>query len=426
MGLLRAATSTGAFRDQWLEYFSCDSMSNEELVKRATRITKGNNKGNPDIISNGSVISVNEGQVAIIVSNGKIAEFCAETGAFKWENSIEPSLFCGGFFKGLIDTFKKLGERFTFSGDTPNTQRVYYVNVKEIIGNKFGTSTPMAYDDPYYKTALYIRYFGQYSFKITDPLMFFASISGNVSDVYKRTTLEGMITDEFMTALDTSLSLCSNSGCKFSQLPQKQREIAKFMSDTLDDEWNERRGMKIVSVAISKVTPDDKSRERIETFDTNVMHSDPNAMTGGLAYAQMQAMQKAAENEGGAMMGFAGLGMAAGAMGGAQMGSTLINAAQKQKEAESKEAESKEVKPSADEWKCACGTVVSGRFCPECGAKKPEEKKASSWKCACGTECNGKFCPECGAKKPSDKFACECGYEADKPFKFCPECGKKQ
>lgn len=431
MGLIKALTSAvgSVAKDQWLEYFACESMDNDTLIQRGVKISKGNNKGSTDIISNGSIISVNEGQVAIIVSDGKIVEFTAEPGAFKWDTSTEPSLFCGGFFRGLVDSFKKVGTRFAFGGDTAKIQRVYYVNVKEIMGNKFGTSTPMPYDDPYYKTALYIRYFGQYSFRITDPLIFYAALAGNVTDTYTRSQLESMATDEFMTALDTSLALCAQDGIKFSQLPVKQREIAKFMSETLDEEWTQRRGVQIVSVAITKVTPDDKSRERIELFDTNVMHSDPNAMAGGLAYAQMQAMQNAAKNEGGAMTGFLGLGMASNVMGGAMSGAGLVDAARQmnaEKNAAQQTPQAGAAAPAAsgDSWTCECGNVCKGKFCPECGKPKPVVKD-DSWTCECGNVCKGKFCPECGKPKPT-KHVCECGYESDAPFKFCPVCGKKQ
>ena len=423
MGLIRAITSAvgTVAADQWREFFTCDSLSNDVLIAKGVMKTEGRglfrrNKGTTDIITNGSVINVNEGQVALIVDNGKIVEFCAETGMFKWDSSSEPSLFGGDFFKGMVDSFKKIGYRFTFGGDAGAEQRVYYVNVKEIIGNKFGTTTPMAYDDPYYKTALYIRYFGQYSFKIVDPVLFFAAIAGNVTDTYTREDLVSTCTDEFMTALDTALAMCAADGTKFSQLPTKQREIARYMSKTLDDEWRAGRGLEVVSVALAKVTPDERSRERIEEFDSNMMHADPTAMTGGLAYAQMQAMKDAAKNSGGAMQGFMGVGMAANAMGGAATQSNLIDNAQRLKE------EREQTAAKGGHTCPACGAQFEGKFCPECGEKYVAE---DAWVCpTCGKECTGKFCADCGAKKP-EGYTCACGYESDAPFKFCPECGKK-
>jgi len=420
MGLIKAAFSSvgSVFSDQWKEYFQIDSMSNDELVVRAKKITKGNNKGGDDIISNGSVVAVADGQVALIVEDGKIIEFCAEPGRFVWDSSSEPSMLCGEFFKGMIDSFKKMGERFTFGGDRAKKQYVYFVNTKEIIDNKFGTTTPMVYDDRYYGTALYIRYFGQFSFRIKDPILFFTSIAGNVSDKYNKEMLMSFCREEFMTALDTSLSMLSVDGIKFSQIPQKQREIAKYMSETLDEEWGQRRGMDIVSVAISKVTPDEKSRARIEEFDTNLMHSNPGAMAGGLAYAQMQAMQNAAKNSGGAVNGFMGLGMMNGFSGnnaGSQQ--TLINTAKQLQNDTAPAAPTQN-----DTWKCTCGAENSGKFCAECGNKKPEKLE---WRCSCGAVNTGKFCSECGAKKVTD-FICTCGYKSKTAFKFCPECGSKQ
>ena len=420
MGLIRAFTGAvgGVMRDQWKEYFACDALPNNVLVQKGHLHTKkwglfgANNKASQDVISNGSVITVSDGQVALIVDNGRIVEFCAEPGAFKWDSSSEPSCFCGNFFEGLLESFKRVGYRFTFGGDAGTQQRVYYVNVKEIFDNKYGTTTPVPYDDPYYKTALYIRYHGQYSFKIVDPILFFSSIAGNVTDTYTVDELKSMCADEFMTALDTTLAMCSAEGIKFSQLPMKQREIAAFMSETLDTEWREKRGMVVTSVALTKVTVDEKSRERIEEFDTNVMHADPSAMTGGMAYAQMKGLRDAASNDAGAMTGFMGFGMAANAMGGAGMQETLLNNANT---LERKKAERKKSR-------CSCGTEFTGNFCPECG-----KAASASWTCECGASNTGKFCSDCGKKKPDGVgYTCECGYRSREDFKFCPECGKKR
>ena len=427
MGLIRAALNAGGsvLADQWKEYFQVDSMSNEQLVVKATKKTRGNNRGGDDIISNGSVVAVGDGQVALIVEDGKIVEFCAEPGRFVWDSSSEPSMFCGGFFKGLVDSFKKFGERFTFGGDRAKTQRVYFVNTKEIMNNKFGTTTPMVYDDPYYGTAIYIRYFGQFSFRITDPIIFFTSIAGSVADSYSRDSLMDMCKDEFMTALDSTLAMLSSDGVKFSQIPMKQREIARYMSDTLDEEWVQRRGMDVVAVAIAKVTPDDKSRQRIEEFDTNVMHSNPNAMAGGMAYAQMQAMQKAASNSAGAMTGFMGMGMMANAMNNnAQAQNTLLTTAQNLRGGAP--APTPTPAPVAEGgWRCACGAVNTGRFCSNCGERKPEPVAEGTWSCSCGATNTGRFCSDCGARK-TEGYVCSCGYTSPTPFRFCPECGARR
>ena len=227
-----------------------------------------------------------------------------------------------------------------------------------------------------------------------------------------------MCSDEFMTALDSSLAKCSAEGIKFSQLPLRQREIARYMSETLDEEWRTRRGMEIISVALSKVTPDDDSRRRIEEFDTNVMHSNPEAMAGGLAYARMAAMKDAAKNSAGAMTGFMGVGMAASALGGSESQGVLLENAQKMQAAKEagKKAASGRVCPK-------CGAGVTGKFCPECGEKMPDEE--AGWVCSCGARNTGRFCSECGKAKPESGYTCSCGYRSDKPFKFCPECGKQ-
>ena len=425
MGLIRAlaAGASTVLADQWREYFCADSLDNNVLVAKGhMKTTKrslfgARNKASEDIITNGSVISVNEGQVALILCDGKVADFCAEPGYFKWDNSTEPSMFGGNFFRGMIDSFKRIGYRFTFGGDTGSQQRVYYINVKEIMDNKFGTKTPVPYDDPYYKTALYIRYFGHYSFKITDPLIFFSSVAGNVTETYTVEMLREICSDEFMTALDTSLARCSAEGIKFSQLPLRQRDIARYMSETLDEEWRARRGMEIISVALSKVTPDDDSRRRIEEFDTNVMHASPEAMAGGLAYARMAAMKDAAKNSAGAMTGFMGVGMAASALGGSDSQGALLENAQKMQAA-------KAAKKKADSGRSCpkCKANVTGKFCSECGTKMPEE---DGWTCSCGAHNTGRFCSECGKPKPENGYTCSCGYRSDKPFKFCPECGKQ-
>ena len=242
-----------------------------------------------------------------------------------------------------------------------------------------------------------------------------------VADTYTCDQLKATSTDEFMTALDSALAMCSAEGFKFSQLPVKQREIARYMSETLDEEWRARRGIEIVSVALAKVTPDEDSRKRIEEFDTNVMHAAPDAMAGGMAYAQMRAMRDAANNSAGAMTGFMGMGMAAGAMG-VRGQETLLDRAEEMADRKAAAAPAPAAAPAAGRACPKCGTVATGKFCPECGEPIPAEP--ATWTCTCGRTCTGKFCADCGAAKP-DGYTCTCGYKADAPFKFCPECGKR-
>lgn len=402
MGLIRAAVASAktTLADQWIEYFYCDSLSNNELLKKGQKVvTSGSNtKGSPNIITNGTGIAVNEGQGVLIVEDGKIVEFTMEAGRFTWDTSTEPSLFDGGF-QGLKDSFKIFGKRFTMGGTPGKDQRVYFINLKEIFDNKFGTSTPMPYKDPTYR-GIYIRYFGQYTIRIEDPVCFYTNVTGNVENVYSKDDLMQQSHAEFVNALDTAIAKCSDEGYQFNDLPKKQVEIAKFMNDSLDDEWRERRGIVIGSVAIEKVTPDDESRARIEKIDDAIMLSDQRVAAGRLAGAQANAMEKAAENENGAMQGFLGMGFAAQA-GGMNTGNMFAGSTQQNnnplfEQAQAQEPVQQPTTADAGAWVCRCGHKNTGKFCGECGEAKPDDK----WTCTCGHENTGNFCGECGNKKP--------------------------
>lgn len=421
MGLIRATLKAGGntLADQWIEYFYCDALSNDVLLQKGSRqvTSKGNSKASDNIISNGSGIAVNEGQAMIIVEDGKIVDFTVEPGRYTWETSSEPSLFDGGW-QGLKDSFKIFGKRFTQAGETGKDQRVYFVNLKEIYDNKFGSATPMPYRDPTYR-GIYIRYFGQYSFKVVDPLAFYANISGNVAGSYSKAELMQQCDAEFITALDTTLSMCSDEGYQYNDLPKKQREIASFMNDTLDNEWRERRGIEIVAVAIAKVTPDDESRERMQKIDDSIMYSDSRVAAGRLADAQANALENAASNEAGAFTGFLGMGMAGNA--GGMQANNMFDTMGTQAENPLFTASSPTQKAG---WTCSCGAQNTGKFCSECGSGKPEQLE--TWTCTCGHQNSGKFCAECGSAKASTGFTCSddaCGYTSAETMKFCPNCG---
>ena len=424
MGLIRAALDSAktTLADQWIEYFYCDSLSEQVLVKKGSkRVTSGSNtKASPDIITNGSKFAVNDGQALLIVEDGKVVDFTLEPGRFEWNTSTEPSLFDNGF-KGLADSFKTFGKRFTMGGTPGKDQRVYYVNLKEIFDNKFGSATPMPYNDPTYRS-IYIRYFGSYTFKITDPIRFYSNVCGNVSDTYTKDELMKQCDLEFVNALDETLAKCSDEGYQFNDLPKRQREIARFMNDTLDEEWRERRGMEIESVAIAKVTPDDQSRSRIETIDDSIMMSDAIVAAGRLAGAQANALDNAASNEAGALNGFLGMGMAN------VMQPQNASMAQAMQQQEENPLFTKKGVKKEETWTCSCGQENTGNFCSECGKPKP---KADHWTCSCGHENTGNFCSECGKPKPKQGFVCsnpDCGFTSDEDMKFCPQCGspKKQ
>lgn len=374
MGLIKSAFKSvnSTLHDQWEEYITCDSLDNDTLVVKKTTSN--------GIISNKSRIQVSPGQVALIFDSGKILDATAEPGIYTFDSSSSPSLFAGDF--GAV--FKEMWERFKYNGGVSKEQAIFYVNTKEIIDNKFGSSTPMAYPDPEYRN-IYIRYYGVYSFKITDPFAFISNIAGNVANVYTKTELMQQANGEFVSALDVSLQSCASEGVVFSSLPSKQLLIAKHMNEALDEKWKQLRGMEIVSVAIEKITPDDESRERIQKFDNASMYGRSEYATGRMVDATATAMENAASNENGAATGFMGLGMLNMASSNT-IGNPLEYV---------KQNEEKNKKEEATGIVCKnCNTVGTGNFCINCGTKLEKEKICSK----CGFKVNGNFCSECGTK----------------------------
>lgn len=377
MGLIKSAVKSvsGTLHDQWEDYISCDSLDNNTLVVKKTTPT--------GIISNKSRIQVAPGQVALIFDSGKILDATAEEGIYSFDNSSSPSLFAGQF-GGM---FKEMWERFKYNGVPSKEQAIYYVNVKEIIDNKFGSQTPMSYPDPEYRN-IYIRYFGVYSFKVIDPFAFVSNIAGNVSDKYTKEQLMEQANAEFVSALDVSLSMCASDGIVFSSLPSKQLVIAEHMNETLDEKWHRLRGMEVVSVAIEKITPDDESRERIQKFDNANMYGKSEYAAGRMVDATATALENAASNENGAATGFMGLGMMNMA-GNSMVGNPLEYVKQNEEKKESSSDEN--LKGN----KCTqCGSVETGKFCSQCGSKMETEKFCTK----CGAKINGNFCSECGSK----------------------------
>ena len=370
MGLIKSAFTSinSTLHDQWEEYITCDSLDNDTLVVKKT--TKNG------IISNKSRIQVAPGQVALIFDSGKILDATAEEGIYEFDSSSSPSLFAGQF--GAV--FKEMWERFKFNGAPSKEQAIFYVNIKEIIDNKFGSASPMAYPDPEYKN-IYIRYFGVYSFKISDPFAFISNIAGNVSDKYTKEMLMEQANAEFVSALDVSLSECAHEGVVFSSLPSKQLLIAEHMNAALDTKWKSLRGIEVVSVAIEKITPDDESRERIQKFDNASMYGKEEYAAGRMVDATASAMENAASNANGAATGFMGLGMMNN-VSGAVTGNPLDYV---------KKSEKKEEKGT----KCSnCGSIETGKFCSKCGTKLETVKHCTN----CGEVVTGAFCSACGTK----------------------------
>ena len=429
MGLIKAGIGAlgGTLADQWKEFFYCEALpKNVLMVKGQKQITSrsSNTKGNDNIISNGSGIAVADGQCMIIVEQGKIVEVCAEPGQFTYDSSTEPSIFTGKLGTSIKETFKTIGKRFAYGGDTGKDQRVYYFNTKELIDNKFGTPTPIPFRVVDRNIGLDIdvsvRCSGVYSYKIADPLLFYTNVCGNVSNEYTREEIDGQLKTEFISALQPAFARISELEIRPSALPGHAEELSQAMNDALTKKWGELRGLKIVSIAMNPITLTEEDASLIKQAQRTAIMRDPTMAAATLVGAQSDAMRAAAENKNGAMMGFMGMGMAQQAGG---MNAQNLFAMGQQQAAQQQAATAA---PAANTWKCKCGAMVSGKFCPECGSKKPEPATANSWKCKCGATATGKFCPECGSPRPAEDAGWTCSCGAVNKGKFCSECGAKK
>ena len=431
MGLIKAGIGAlgGTLADQWKEFFYCEAMPKEVLVtKGQKRITSrsSNTKGNDNIISNGSGIAVADGQCMIIVDQGKVVEVCAEPGEFTYDSSSEPSIFAGKLGESIIATFKTIGKRFTYGGDTGKDQRVYYFNTKELIDNKFGTPNPIPFRVVDSKIGLdvdvSIRCSGVYSYKIADPILFYTNVCGNVEKEYTRDELDSQLKTEFVSALQPAFGRLSELELRPNQIVTHNTDLENAMNDALSTKWGELRGLKVVSIALGSVTLPDEDADMIKQAQRAAIMRDPTMAAATLVGAQADAMKAAASNEAGAMTGFMGLGMAMNAGGGAGAAQNLFAMGQQQQQQQQQQAA-----PAPGGWTCACGASVNGNFCPNCGAKKPEPKPAAgAWKCSCGATASGKFCPECGAPKPADEAGWTCSCGTVNKGKFCQNCGGKK
>ena len=435
MGLIKAGIGAlgGTLADQWKEFFYCDSLSADILAVKGQKRVSGrssNTKGSDNIISNGSGIAVADGQCMMIVEQGRVVEVCAEPGEYTFDKSTEPSIFAGSLGKSIIETFKTLGRRFTYGGDTGKDQRVYYFNTKEIVGNKYGTASPVPFRVVDKNIGLdidiSIRCNGEYSYKITNPLLFYTNVCGNVQSSYNRSEIDSMLKTELLTALQPAFAQISAMGVRYSALPGHTMEIADALNKVLSEKWKELRGIEVASFGINSVTASPEDEEMIKQLQKSAVMRDPNMAAATLIGAQSDAMRAAAENQGGAMMGFMGLGMAQQA-GGANA-QNLFAMGRGNAQAQHGQMGGQQAQPQATQgWTCSCGAHNTGKFCSECGAEKPQ----TGWTCSCGTVNKGKFCSECGKKKPAGAllYKCDkCGWEPEDPAhppKFCPECGDK-
>ena len=441
MGLIKAGIGAlgGTLADQWKEFFYCDSMGKDVLVTKGQKRTSGrssNTKANDNIISNGSGIAVADGQCMLIVEQGKVVEFCAEPGEFTYDNSTEPSIFSGNLGDSVKQTFKVIGKRFTFGGDTAKDQRVYYINTKEMGEILYGTATPVPFrvivnEELGYKLSVDIRCNGNFTYRICDPLLFYTNVCGNVEQDYESSEISGRLKGELMTALQPALSTLSAKKVQYYEIPAHTQDLSDALNEVLSKTWKEKRGIEVFSFNINSLSIPEDQRKKINEWEENAMTTNPTTAAARLVGGQIDAMKAAAGNTAGAMTGFMGMGMAmnAGGMGGMNA-QNLFAMGQQQPQAAPQPAAPQPApeRPQGDTWTCSCGTTVSGKFCPECGAKKPEPKiePAGSWKCKCGTTVTGKFCPECGSAKPADSegWTCSCG--TVNKGRFCQNCGAKK
>lgn len=460
MGLIKAfvGAAEGTLADQWKEFFYCDAMDKSVMMKKGQKRTgarSSNVHGNDNIISNGSGIAVADGQCMMIVEQGKVVEVCAEPGQFTYDTSTEPSIFSGSLGDSIKATFATVGKRFTFGGDTGKDQRIYYFNTKELIDNKFGTPNPIPFRVVDSKIGLDIdvsvRCSGVYSYRISNPLLFYTNVCGNVENEYTRDELDRQLKTEFISALQPAFGKLSELELRPNQIVTHNTDLENAMNETLSAKWGELRGLKVVSIALGSVTLPDEDAEMIKQAQRTAMLQNPTMAAATMVGAQADAMKAAAANESGAMNGFIGMGMAMNAGGGMNaqnlfaMGAQQEEARRQEEMRRQEEARQQEEmrrqeamqqqqmaaapvqQQSADSWTCSCGQIVTGKFCPECGAKRPE--KPTGWICSCGALNKGRFCSECGAKKPTEEplYRCDkCGWEPEDPkhpTKFCPECG---
>ncbi len=436
MGLIKAGVGAtgGTLADQWKEFFYCEALPNNVLMRKGEKQISGrssNTKASDNIISNGSGIAVADGQCMIIVEQGKIVEVCAEPGEFTYDSSTEPSIFAGGLGEGIKNTFKTIGKRFTFGGDTAKDQRVYYFNTKEIIGNKFGTPNPIMFEIINKRIGMsrtvQVRCNGVYTYVISDPLLFYTRLCGNITHEFTRDQIDEQLKAEFIDALQPAFGTLAELELRPAQIPAKANELKAAMNDALKQEWIDNRGISVEKIALNPITLTPEDMKKINDMeDAATMGSNPFMMAGRMTNATADSMNTAAANEAGAMTGFMGMGMVGGigmnGQGGFGMAQNMYNQGVQQQQ----QYQAQQAAPTQSGWSCSCGQANNGKFCTNCGQPQPNQ---DGWTCSCGQINKGKFCQNCGSPKPAGAplYRCDkCGWEPEDPKnppKFCPDCG---
>jgi membrane protease subunit (stomatin/prohibitin family) len=421
MGIIKATLNAigGNLADQWQEVLEADSMGDTTVFAKGVKVRRdrrnNNKRGSEDVISNGSVIHVYPNQFMILVDGGRIVDYTAEEGYYKVDNSAAPSLFNGEFGASLADAFR----RIKFGGTPSYAQKAYFINLQEIKGIKFGTRTPVNYFDNFYNAELFLRAHGTYSIKITDPIKFYTEVIPKNQDRVDINEINEQYISEFLEALNAAINKMSADGIRISYVASQSRDLSRYMANELDKDWNSERGMEIQSVGIASVSYDEKSKELINMRNQGAMLGDASIREGYVQGAVARGIESAGANQNGSAQAFMGMGMGMNAGGGFMASAGETN--RRQMETERAERANEAQKNS---WKCTCGNIASGKFCSECGAKKPLPEGA--WKCSCGNIASGKFCSECGAKAPVSEWVCSCGKVNAATDKFCSNCGSKK
>lgn len=400
MGLIKAATSTvgGGLADQWLEVIEPDELSDTTVMTKGVAVRRdskrgANRKGTADVITDGSVVHVYPNTMMLLVDGGKVVDYTAEEGYYTIKNDLAPSMFNGSLKEAIAETF----DRFKFGGVTPQKQQVFFINLQEIKGIKFGTSTPINYFDNFYNAELFLRAHGNYSIRITDPILFYANAIPKNKDRVEIDDINEQYLAEFLTALQSAINQMSADGQRISYIPSKSMELSKYMSNVLDDSWRELRGMEVVAVAVASISYTDDSTRLINMRNEGAMLGDPSVREGYVQGAVARGIESAGKNEGGAMSGFMGVGMGMNATGGFLGQASEHNQEQMQQQ--------KKEPASASTWTCPqCQTENTGKFCSNCGTPKPATAAAAKLEMKCA-ECGQivdlavgipKFCPNCG------------------------------
>lgn len=416
MGIIKATVGAigGGLADQWLEVIEPVSMDNNTIICKGVQVSNkrgSNRRGTSNIISNGSTIHVGTNQMMLLVDGGKIVDYSAEEGYYTVNLSSTPSMFNGNLKDAVKDTFS----RIKFGGQPSQSQEVYYINLQELTGIKFGTKTPLNYWDNFYQSELFLRCFGTYSIKVVDPLKFYSEVAPKNKDIVSITDINAQFLDEFMCALQSAMAQMSVDGIRISAVASKGRELSKYMAKALDEDWNNLRGIEVVSVGIASINYDDESKRLINMRNQGAMMSNPNVSAGYMNSSIAQGLQSAGANPNGSVNGFMGVNMAMNTSGAF---------VQNMPQAQTSQPQSQVQNNGSNSWICSCGASNTGKFCMECG--KPKPVPVGEWICSCGTKNTGKFCMECGAKRPetSGEWICSCG--AKNTGKFCMECGAKK